>query len=397
MPSSGFSFHVHHVSACSAARRSSFRTAHGEVQMPAFMPVGTLGAVKGVGVDAIRQTGSEMVLGNAYHLSLRPGSEVVKALGGLHAFMGWSGPILTDSGGFQIFSLSRQARITEEAAIFRSHINGDQIELSPERAIAIQEDLGSDVAMVLDDVVALPNDRARVAEAMRRTTRWAGRCLAAASREKQALFAIVQGGTDVALRTESARSLVEMDFDGYAIGGLSVGESPEEMMETVDDTVPCLPEDVPRYLMGVGRPEDLLNAIARGIDMFDCVMPTRCGRHAVAFTDEGVLRLRNRCHRESVAPLESGCPCLACRHSRGYLRHLFQADEILGPVLVSIHNLSYYQRLLARAREAILEDRFSAFRKERMDRWSATGGDLPGDEKATGGRGHRGSRDALAP
>ena len=388
MPTSGFSFRVHHVSSCSAARRSSFQTPHGEVQMPAFMPVGTLGTVKGVAVDALCKTGTEIVLGNAYHLALQPGAELVKSLGGLHRFMGWEGPILTDSGGFQIFSLSQQARISEQGAMFRSHIDGRQIELSPERAMAIQEDLGSDVAMVLDHVVPLPSDRPVVAEAMRRSVRWAGRCLAASRCENQALFAIVQGGLDLELRSESAAALVEMDFDGYAIGGLSVGETPAEMMETLDFTIPCLPTHLPRYLMGVGRPEDLLNAIGRGIDLFDCVMPTRSGRHALAFTDEGVLRLRNRRHREAAEPLEQDCPCLACRHSRGYLSHLVHAGELLGPVLISIHNLSYYQRLLARAREAILADRFVAFQRERLCGWSSSRRDLlKGDQNlAEGGR-----------
>jgi queuine tRNA-ribosyltransferase len=369
MPSSWFSFRLHQQTTRGGPRRSSFTTPHGEVQMPAFMPVGTLGTVKGISVGALRETGTEMVLGNAYHLALRPGSELIGQLGGLHQFMGWEGPILTDSGGYQIFSLASGTHISEQAATFRSHIDGSRLELSPERAVAIQEDLGSDVAMVLDHVVALPGDRDVVADAMRRSIRWAGRCQRAAVRSDQAMFAIVQGGLDAELRAESAATLVAMDFDGYAIGGLSVGEKPEEMLQTLDVTMPHLPVERPRYLMGVGRPEDLLHAIARGVDLFDCVMPTRCGRHAVAFTDQGPLRLRNLRFREAPQPLEAGCPCPACRHSRGYLRHLFMAGEMLGPVLLSIHNVTYYQRLLSRAREAILADRFDIFHQEQMAGW----------------------------
>jgi queuine tRNA-ribosyltransferase len=288
--------------------------------------------------------------------------------------MGWDGPILTDSGGFQVFSLAERMMIDEGGARFRSHIDGAAVELTPERAISIQEQLGSDVAMVLDHVVALPNDREVVADAMRRSLRWAERCRAAAKRPDQALFAIVQGGLDRELRAESAAGLVAMDFVGYAIGGLSVGETPAEMMAGVEMTAPLLPREKPRYLMGVGRPIDLLEAIARGVDLFDCVMPTRNGRNALAFTDAGPVRLRNERHSLDRKPLEVHCPCLACRHSRGYLRHLFQVGEMLGPMLVSIHNLTYYQRLLADARRAIAEDRFAAFLAERRRGWEATGG-----------------------
>ncbi len=259
--------------------------------------------------------------------------------------------------------------------MFRSHIDGARVELTPERAIAIQEELGSDVAMELDHVVALPNDRDVIADAMRRSVRWAERCRAAATRPDQALFAIVQGGLDAELRAESAERLVALDFAGYAIGGLSVGETPDEMYQTLDVTLPLLPRDRPRYLMGVGRPNDLLEAIAPGIDLFDCVMPTRNGRNALAFTDRGPLRLRNQQHALDREPLEPDCPCPACRHSRGYLRHLFQANEMLGPILLSIHNLTYYQRLLARARQAIAADRFTAFCNERKRGWEASGAD----------------------
>jgi queuine tRNA-ribosyltransferase len=370
-----FAFEILHKDAHSAARRAAFMTPHGAVETPAFMPVGTQGTVKGVDPGRLRETGAQMILANTYHLTLRPGEQTVAALGGLHAFMGWDGPILTDSGGFQVFSLAERMTIDERSARFRSHIDGAPIELTPERAVAIQEQLGSDVAMVLDHVVSLPNTREVVAGAMRRSLRWAERCRAAATRADQALFGIVQGGLDPELRAESAQALVAMDFTGYAIGGLSVGEKPAEMMAGVEMTVPLLPHDKPRYLMGVGRPIDLLEAIARGVDLFDCVMPTRNGRNALAFTDAGPIRLRNERHALDRAPLDAACPCTACRHSRGYLRHLFQANEMLGPMLVSIHNLTYYQRLLAEARQAIAEDRFAAFLSERRRLWETSSSD----------------------
>ena len=345
------------------------------------MPVGTQGTVKGLTSDHIRLTGAQMVLANTYHLALRPGEAVVAELGGLHAFMGWRGPILTDSGGFQIFSLAVMTRITDAGAEFRSHIDGSSVSLSPERAAAIQEALGSDVAMVLDHVVALPNEPAAVREATERTVRWAERSRDAHRRGDQAQFGIVQGGLDEPLRVWCAERLAEFDFTGYAVGGLSVGETPDEMYRVLDFTVPALPADKPRYLMGVGRPQDLLHAIERGIDLFDCVMPTRNGRNAVAFTDSGPIRLRNKQFERDPRPLEEACPCLACRHSRGYLRHLFMAREMLGPVLLSIHNLTYYQRLLAGAREAIEADRYAAFQHEKEKAWS---GDIellpPNDE-----------------
>ena len=371
MPVLAFRFELLHQDAGSSARLARFTTPHGAVDMPAFMPVGTQGTVKGVDPGRLRETGAQMILANTYHLLLRPGAETVAALGGLHRLMGWEGPVLTDSGGFQIFSLAERATIDEQGAVFRSHIDGARVELSPERAIAVQEQLGSDVAMQLDHVVALPNERDVVAEAMRRSVRWAERCRAAATRPDQALFAIVQGGLDAELRAESADRLVALDFAGYAIGGLSVGETPEEMYETLQVTLPHLPRDRPRYLMGVGRPSDLLEAIGMGVDLFDCVMPTRNGRNALAFTDRGPLRLRNHKYALDRAPLEPDCPCPACCHSRGYLRHLFQANEMLGPILLSIHNLTYYQRLLAGARRAIAEDRFVAFYEERKCGWEA--------------------------
>jgi queuine tRNA-ribosyltransferase len=372
MSSAHFGFEILHEDAQSAARLGRFTTPHGVVDVPAFMPVGTQGTVKGVDAGRLRETGAQMILGNTYHLMLRPDSATVAALGGLHQFAGWDGPILTDSGGFQIFSLADRATIDEQGAVFRSHIDGARVELTPERAVAIQEDLGSDVAMVLDHVVALPNDRAVIADAMQRSVRWAARCRDAAKRPDQTLFAIVQGGLDPDLRAESAERLVALDFSGYAIGGLSVGEAPDEMYATLDVTMPRLPRDRPRYLMGVGRPIDLLEGIARGVDLFDCVMPTRNGRNALAFTDRGPVRLRNQQFALDREPLEADCPCPACRHSRGYLRHLFQTNEMLGPILLSIHNLTYYQRLMKRARAAIAANLFSPFCDERKRGWACS-------------------------
>ena len=369
MAATSFSFRLLHTDAHGRARQSVFSTPHGAVHLPAFMPVATQATVKGLEIAQLRETRAEMVLANTYHLALRPGEEVVAALGGLHRFMGWDGPILTDSGGFQLFSLAHRIRVTDEQAVFRSHIDGRQVAISPERAMAIQEALGSDVAMVLDHVVGLPSEREVVCDAVERTVRWARRCREAATRSDQTLFAIVQGGLDPDLRIACARQLRELDFAGYAIGGLSVGEESVDMLRTLETTVPELPTDRPRYLMGVGRPEDLLEAVRRGVDLFDCVMPTRNGRNSMAFTDEGTLRLRNAQYERDSRPLENGCPCPACRRSRGYIRHLFMAREMLGPTLLSIHNLTYYQRLLADARSAIETDRFEQFRLEKLRGW----------------------------
>lgn len=334
------------------------------------MPVGTLGTVKGVDIGRVRETGAQIVLANTYHLALRPGEEVVAALGDLHEFMGWLGPILTDSGGFQVFSLAERAKVTEQGVTFQSHLDGSQIELSPERSMAIQEKLGADFIMAFDHVVALPNTPELIDEATWRSVRWAERCRQAHGRDDQMLLAIVQGGLDAELRRQCARELVKLDFAGYAVGGLSVGEEPAEMYATLDATVPELPADRPRYLMGVGRPQDLVEGIARGIDMFDCVMPTRNGRNSLAFTDRGPIRLRNSSHERNREPLEPDCPCPACQRSRGYLRHLFQAKEMLGPILTSIHNLTYYQRLMAEAREAIVADQFDEFRRAKHQGWN---------------------------
>jgi len=358
---SRFRYQLLHRDVVTGARRGVFSTPRGDVQTPAFMPVGTQATIKGMTIEHVLATGAEMVLSNTYHLALRPGHEVVRKLGGLHGMMRWEGPILTDSGGFQIFSLGDLNKVTERAATFKSHFDGRVIVLTPEHSIEIQEALGSDIAMVLDHVVALPNTNEVITDALARSIRWAKRCLDAATRDDQARFAIVQGGLDETLRVQCARELATMDFEGFAVGGLSVGEPPPEMYRITAATTPELPVDKPRYLMGVGTPIDLLESIARGIDLFDCVMPTRNGRNAMAFTSHGNIKIRNAVHREDTRPLDAECPCLACKHSRGYLRHLFITDEMLGPILLTIHNLTYYQRLLAGARVAISEDRYEAF------------------------------------
>ena len=353
------------------ARRGELTTPHGTVQTPTFMPVGTLGTVKGVDIERLAETEAEMVLGNTYHLALRPGEKTVAKLGGLHRMSGWQGPMLTDSGGFQVFSLANVRDIDEQGVRFKSHIDGSKMELTPERSVEIQEHLGADVAMQLDEVVSLPSTRDQVESAMHRSLRWAERCQQAATKKDQSLFGIVQGGLDEELRRQSAEGLVSLDFAGYAIGGLSVGEPPEDMYRTISATSPFLPKDRPRYLMGVGTPNDLLEAVARGVDMFDCVMPTRNGRNALAFTDEGPLRLRNAKHTEDTRPIQEGCPCIACRrHSRGYIRHLFQANEMLGPILLSICNLTYYQRLMQGIRQSIEQCNFKEFKAEKQAGWA---------------------------
>ncbi|MCF0234087.1 MAG: tRNA guanosine(34) transglycosylase Tgt [Thermoguttaceae bacterium] len=364
-----FEYKLLHQDAKTAARRGTFETTRGVVQLPTFMPVGTRGSVKGVDVGRLEETGSQIVLGNTYHLMLRPGAEIVRELGGLHKFCGWKGPMLTDSGGFQLFSLAKLTKITEEGAVFRSHIDGRRFSLAPESSVAIQEALGSDIAMVFDHVLGLPNTRGRIEDAMLRTIRWAKRCQKAHTREDQAQFAIIQGGLEYDLRRRCAEALAELDFPGYAIGGLSVGEEPAQMYECIEATIPATPANKPRYLMGVGRPEDLAEAILRGVDMFDCVMPSRNGRNAMAFTDFGPMRMRNARYERDERPLEEDCPCPACRRSRAYIRHLFVAGEMLGPILLTIHNITYYQRFMERARRAIENDCYYEFYRERMDAW----------------------------
>ncbi len=362
-------FELLHEDARCGARLGRLATSRGVIDLPAFMPVGTCATVKGLTTGQLTAIGAQVILGNTYHLHLRPGSDVIAELGGLHAFMGWQQPILTDSGGFQLFSLAKLTKITESGAVFRSHIDGSTIDLSPERSVLIQEQLGSDIAMVLDHVVALPNQRSVIEDAMQRSVRWAERCRIAHSSEHQIQFAIVQGGLDGELRIECAQRLVELDFPGYAIGGLSVGETPAEMYDMLDLTCPALPTGKPRYLMGVGTPIDLLEGIRRGVDMFDCVMPTRNGRNAMAFTDRGHLKLRNLMHERDPRPLQSEIVTEFSHLSRSYIRHLFRAGEMLGPIILSLHNLAYYQRLMRQAREAIANDCFLDFYAERKSGW----------------------------
>jgi queuine tRNA-ribosyltransferase len=355
------------------ARLGQLHTPHGVVDTPIFMPVGTAATVKGLTPDQLQSCGARIILGNTYHLTLRPGDELIASLGGLHRFMNWSGPILTDSGGYQVFSLAEQRKITDHGAKFKSHIDGSILELTPEKAVDIQQNLGSDIAMVLDECPPGDADEATLREAVRRSLVWAERCKKHHSRADQAQFAIVQGGTNVKLREECARELVPLDFPGYALGGFSVGEAPEAMHAALPECADLLPKLKPRYLMGVGRPEDLLVGIASGIDMFDCVMPTRSGRNAQAFTSAGPLRLRNAKHRRDSAPLMSDCSCYTCANfSRAYLHHLFAAEEMLGPTLLSLHNLAYYLDLMKQARAAIAMGTFESFQQGCLARWQSS-------------------------
>jgi queuine tRNA-ribosyltransferase len=372
MPSP-FHFTLECTDRATGARVGRWETPHGGVDTPAFMPVGTLATVKGLTPWQLREAGAQMVLANTYQLALRPGAEIVAELGGLHRFMAWEGPILTDSGGFQVFSLARLAKLDDDRVVFRSHLDGSLLELSPASAMRIQEQLGADCIMCLDECPAHDAPPELLRAAVDRTTNWAQRCRDAHHRSDQALFGIVQGGTDRALRERSASGLLPLDFPGYAVGGLSVGEAPQEMYSTLDFTVPFLPADRPRYLMGVGRPVDLVEAVLRGIDLFDCVLPTRNGRNAMAFTSQGPLRLRNLAYQRDEGPLDPDCACPVCRSfSRGYLRHLFLVNEMLGPILLSWHNIAYYQRLLAELRTAIREQRAAEFRAVQLARWGDT-------------------------
>jgi len=331
------------------------------------MPVGTYGTVKAVTPDEVRASGAQILLGNTFHLMLRPGEQLVRELGGLHGFMGWSGPILTDSGGFQVWSLKELRKLTEQGVHFASPVNGDKVFLSPERSIEVQHALGADIIMQFDECTPHPATEAEARESMELSARWALRCKAAheAGAGKSALFGIVQGGMHVPLRLESMQRLTEIGFDGYALGGLSVGESEEERLHVLDGVAAQMPAERPRYLMGVGTPRDLVQAVGRGIDMFDCVMPTRNARNGHLFTSEGVLRLRNARYRSDPAPLDPACDCPACAgYSRAYLHHLDKCNEMLGPRLNTLHNLRYYQRLMQRMREAIEADRFEAWSKD---------------------------------
>jgi queuine tRNA-ribosyltransferase len=354
------------------ARTGRLTTPHGVVRTPAFMPVGTAGAMKGVHWREVREAGADIVLGNTYHLMLRPGAERVAALGGLQRFTGWNGPMLTDSGGFQVMSLSELRKLDENAVTFRSHIDGMKIELSPERSIEVQRLLGSDIAMQLDECVRLPAERDDIERAMRLSLRWAERSKRAfeSAPDGYMLFGIVQGGDIVELRQASARGLVEIGFHGYAIGGLAVGEPQAVMLTMIEATAPALPSDRPRYLMGVGTPDDLLEAVKRGIDMFDCVMPTRNGRHGVAFTRFGQVNLRNARHADDPRPLDETSSWPATRNvSRAYLHHLVKSGETLGAMLLSEINIAYYQRLMHDSREAIAQGIFDEFYGRTQAEW----------------------------
>lgn len=356
-----FSFELIKMCAKTGARRGRIHTPHGTIETPCYMPVGTQATVKALTPEDVKAQGAEIILSNTYHLHLRPGEALVKEAGGLHSFMHWDRPILTDSGGFQVFSLSALRKISEEGVKFRSHIDGSPRFLSPETATRIQNDLGADIIMQFDECCPYPCDRLTAEHAMLRTLRWAERCKRAHTREDQALFGIVQGAFERDLRVESARSLADMDFPGYGIGGLSVGEPKPRMYELLEAVTPELPRDKPRYLMGVGTPDCLIEGVLRGVDMFDCVLATRIARNGTVFTADGRLVIKNAQHARDFTPLDAECDCYACRnYSRAYIRHLFKAEEILGPRLCSIHNLRFLLRLMERVREAIEQDTLPA-------------------------------------
>ncbi|MDD5557971.1 MAG: tRNA guanosine(34) transglycosylase Tgt [bacterium] len=359
------------------ARAGVLSTPHGEVETPAFMPVGTQGTVKTMSPEELREIGYRLILSNTYHLSLRPGVEIIRRAGGLHAFMHWDGALLTDSGGYQVFSLAALREISDDGVSFRSHVDGRPHFLSPEGAIGIQEALGADIMMVLDECTPYPCGRDYACVSTDRSLQWALRCKNARRSAGQALFGIVQGGTCGDLRARSAEELVRIGFDGYAIGGLSVGEPMALMLETVERCAALLPGDRPRYLMGCGSPIEILEAVARGVDMFDCVMPTRNGRNGTAFTRRGKLPVKNGAYREDLGPIEEGCGCAACRHyTRAYIRHLFNAGEVLGLRLVTAHNLHFYRGLMAGIRRAVEAGTFASFRRQFAEEY--TGGERGG-------------------
>jgi queuine tRNA-ribosyltransferase len=371
-----FSFHL--IATNGAARCGKILTPHGPVATPAFMPVGTQATVKGLTPDAVRAIGADIVLGNTYHLMLRPGAERIAALGGLHAFMNWPHAIITDSGGFQVMSLAQLRKVEPKGVTFRSHLDGAMVELTPERAVEVQMLLGSDIAMQLDECLKLPAQTSELARAMRLSLAWAERSKRAfeAAPLGRALFGIVQGGDDAQLRRESARALTAIGFQGYAIGGLAVGEPQAVMLRMIEEVMPEIPPDRPHYLMGVGTPDDLIEAVARGIDMFDCVMPTRNGRHGLAFTRFGPINLKNARHADDPRPLDEASPCPAARtYSRAYLHHLVRANEMLGAILLTTVNLAYYQELMAGLRVAIAARQLDAFHRHAKEGWAR--GDLP--------------------
>jgi len=355
-----------------AARRGQLRFDRGTVETPAFMPVGTYGTVKAMTPEELRALGAEIILGNTFHLMLRPGTEVIEAHGDLHDFMAWQGPILTDSGGFQVWSLAELRKMTEEGVTFASPVDGSKVFLGPEESMAVQRALGSDIVMIFDECTPWPATHQQAADSMRRSLRWAQRSKVAHGESASALFGIVQGGMYDDLRVESAQGLTDIGFNGYAIGGLSVGEPEEERNQVLEATCPNLPSDHPRYLMGVGRPQDLIAAVARGVDMFDCVMPTRNARNGHLFTSAGVLKIRNARYEKDTRPIDENCTCYTCNnYSRAYVKHLQKCNEILGHRLATLHNLHYYQNLMRQIRDAIETDRFEALVAERTTAWAA--------------------------
>jgi queuine tRNA-ribosyltransferase len=376
-------FIIQYQSSTSHARSGVLQTSHGNIETPAFMPVGSQGTVKGLHPEEVRSCGFQMILSNAYHLLLRPGHDLVESLGGLHAFMQWDGGILTDSGGYQIVSLADLCKITEEGVGFRSHLNGDWHLLSPEKSMAVQVALGSDIMMVLDHCPSFPCSESQAREALQRTDRWARRCVVVPKNDHQWLFGIVQGGVFPELRKESARRLLDIGLDGYALGGLSLGEEKSSMFEMIQAVVEELPKQAPRYLMGVGMPEDLVEGVRWGIDLFDCVIPTRHGRTGWLFTNTGRVVIKQARYTNDSGPIDPECTCPTCRRfSRAYLRHLFVANEMLGVRLNTIHNLWYYGSLMRKMRQAIRENRFDAFRREFYRRRGCEGSEMDSVEKS---------------
>ncbi len=363
--SASFGFTLLHQDTGSRARRGRLLTPHGSVETPVFMPVGTLGTVKALGQDDLQALGAEVILGNTYHLMLRPGEDVIRGLGGLHRFMAWPRALLTDSGGFQVFSLAQKRKVSDEGVVFQSHLDGSPHLLTPERSVAIQEALAPDILMAFDECPPSTAERAVVEQALVRTTAWLHRCAKAWSRGPSALFGIVQGGLDFELRRRHVEEVCAVELPGYALGGYSVGEAPERMHASVAQVAPLLPLERPRYLMGVGTPLDLVRAVEAGVDMFDCVLPTRCARNGLLFTSQGRLVIRNAEYARDERPVDADCRCYTCRtHSRAYLRHLFSTREVLALRLNTLHNVHHYLELMRQAREAIVANRFTSFASE---------------------------------
>lgn len=364
-------FEIEARDSATPARKGLLRTAHGNIPTPVFCPVGTAGAVKGIAPVFLEQAGCTLILANTYHLVLRPGVDVVEKLGGIHKLMSWEGPILTDSGGYQIFSLGSLTKITDKGVQFASHIDGRMFTLTAQSAIETQNRLGADIIMCLDECPPWPCDKKKLKKAVERTIKWANQCKEAHRNKKQMLFGIVQGGTDTALREYCAKELVRIEFDGYAVGGLGLGEGHENMIKTLQATIPFLPEKRCRYLMGIAKPQDIIASVACGVDIFDCVLPTRNGRNAYAFTEEGPLRLRNSIHISDSRAIEKDCDCYCCRNfSRAALRHFFNSGEMLGPVLVSIHNIRFFQRLTAKIRVSIEDGGFVKWSEENIEKYN---------------------------